>query len=128
MKMRILMFMYTCVQLPVFQTETNGTTRKQKFIMGQRNWCQVDWDRQTGELNFDIRVEKERGLGQTVRCVFNFLQFRFQCHFVDLCGVVTRSVYRRPPGHDHSFMRYLSARYHRPVCMYFSCPHLVYVS
>jgi len=24
--------------------------------------CQVDWDRQTGELNFDIRVEKkERG-------------------------------------------------------------------
>jgi hypothetical protein len=38
--------------------------------MGRRNWCQVDWDQLTGELNFDIRVEKEKGLGETVGCVF----------------------------------------------------------
>lgn len=56
--------------MPIFQTETNGTPRKQKFIMGRRNWCQVDWDQLTGELNFDIRVEKEKGLGETVGCVF----------------------------------------------------------
>ena len=56
--------------MPIFRTETNGTLRKQKFIMGRRNWCQVDWDQQTGELNFDIRVEKEKGLGETVGSVF----------------------------------------------------------
>lgn len=37
--------------------------------MGRRNWCQVDWDSGTGELVFDIRVEKEKGGGQTVGCV-----------------------------------------------------------
>lgn len=61
------------VQMPLFQTETNGTARKQKFIMGQRNWCQVDWDEQSRELNFDIRVEKEKGHGQTVGQVFLFM-------------------------------------------------------
>ncbi|KAF8232307.1 hypothetical protein L208DRAFT_1272706 [Tricholoma matsutake] len=52
--------------IPIFDTETNGTPRKQKFIMGRRNWCQVEWDPRTGELIFDIRVEKDKGLGQTV--------------------------------------------------------------
>ncbi|RDB24282.1 hypothetical protein Hypma_008733 [Hypsizygus marmoreus] len=52
--------------LPIFQTETNGQPRKQKFIMGRRNWCQIFWDRQTGDLVFDIRVEKEKGDGETV--------------------------------------------------------------
>ncbi|KAG6831193.1 hypothetical protein H0H92_012333 [Tricholoma furcatifolium] len=52
--------------MPLFQHETNGQTRKQKFIMGRRNWCGVVWDERTGELVFDIRVEKEKGLGETV--------------------------------------------------------------
>ncbi|KAF7295060.1 C-CAP/cofactor C-like domain-containing protein [Mycena indigotica] len=50
--------------VPIFQTETNGKTRKQQFIMGRRNWCQVEY--QNHEWVFDIRVEKEKGLGETV--------------------------------------------------------------
>jgi len=52
--------------VPLFSTETDGQSRKQKFIMGKRNWCMVDWEEQTGELVFDIRVEKEKGRGKTV--------------------------------------------------------------
>ncbi|KAJ7172632.1 hypothetical protein C8R46DRAFT_158797 [Mycena filopes] len=50
--------------IPIFQTETNGKPRKQKFIMGRRNWCQVDYE--DGEWVFEIHVEKEKGTGQTV--------------------------------------------------------------
>ena len=39
----------------------------QMFIMGKRNWCTADWDGRTGELVFDIRVEKEKGYGKTDR-------------------------------------------------------------
>ncbi|KAG5652343.1 hypothetical protein H0H81_005364 [Sphagnurus paluster] len=52
--------------LPLFQTDTNGQPRKQKFIMGRRNWCKVVWDPRTGDLVFDLRIEKEKGLGETV--------------------------------------------------------------
>jgi len=52
--------------VPLFSTETNGQPRKQKFIMGKRNWCSVVWNEQTRELIFDIRVEKEKGCGKTV--------------------------------------------------------------
>jgi len=52
--------------LPIFETETNGSPRKQKFIMGRRNWCGVRWDRSSGDLVFEIHVEKEKGHGQTV--------------------------------------------------------------
>lgn len=54
----------TVRQIPIFKTETNGKPRKQKFIMGRRNWCQVDWD--DGAWVFEICVEKEKGIGQTV--------------------------------------------------------------
>ncbi|KAJ7738523.1 hypothetical protein DFH07DRAFT_84470 [Mycena maculata] len=50
--------------IPIFATETNGKPRKQKFIMGRRNWCQVKWE--NGDWVFEIRVEKEKGVGQTV--------------------------------------------------------------
>jgi len=50
--------------VPLFQTETNGSPKKQKYIMGRRNWCQVHWDE--GDLVFEIRVEKEKGYGETV--------------------------------------------------------------
>lgn len=33
--------------------------------MGARNWCSVTYDEQSGELEFDIRVEKVRGGGET---------------------------------------------------------------
>ncbi|KAJ7752003.1 hypothetical protein B0H16DRAFT_1663119 [Mycena metata] len=50
--------------IPIFKTDTNDKPRKQKFIMGRRNWCQVDYD--DGEWVFEIHVEREKGMGQTV--------------------------------------------------------------
>jgi hypothetical protein len=53
-------------QLPLFALDTDGTPSKGKFIMGRRNWCSVRWDQMTGGLSFDIRVEREQGIGETV--------------------------------------------------------------
>lgn len=50
--------------LPVFTKEPNGNIRLQnKYIMGRRNWCAVSCDPETQELEFDIRVEMEKGVG-----------------------------------------------------------------
>ncbi|KAF9566336.1 hypothetical protein CPC08DRAFT_628649 [Agrocybe pediades] len=52
--------------IPLFSKEPlTGQSRKQKYIMGKRNWCLVEWDNQTGDVIFDIRVEKEKGCGVT---------------------------------------------------------------
>lgn len=56
----------TVLKLPLFSEDPDGTQRKQKHIMGRRNWCQVDWNPQNGELVFDLRIEKEKGVGTTV--------------------------------------------------------------
>ncbi|EEB86573.1 hypothetical protein MPER_16425 [Moniliophthora perniciosa FA553] len=53
------------VMLPVFATETDDSPRKHKYIMGKRNWCMTSWDESTGDLIFDIRVEKEKGCGRS---------------------------------------------------------------
>ena len=53
-------------QVPIFDTDTDGGALKNKFIMGKRNWCCVRWDPPSGDLVFDIRVEKDRGCGLTV--------------------------------------------------------------
>jgi hypothetical protein len=34
--------------------------------MGRRNWCSVTLKQTSGDLLFDIRVEKEKGHGETV--------------------------------------------------------------
>lgn len=34
--------------------------------MGRRNWCSTRLDDTTGDLEFDIRVEREKGVGETV--------------------------------------------------------------
>ena len=60
---------YARAQVPVFTTDTNGGSPKSKYIMGRRNWCGVRWDPASGDLVFDIRVEKDKGHGQTVGCV-----------------------------------------------------------
>ncbi|EGO20988.1 hypothetical protein SERLADRAFT_351219 [Serpula lacrymans var. lacrymans S7.9] len=52
--------------IPLFEMEPDGSSRKQKFVMGRRNWCSVHWDNRTGDLVFDIRVEKQKGYGVTV--------------------------------------------------------------
>lgn len=53
--------------MPIFTHDPDGTSRvKNKYIMGRRNWCAVRWDSRTGEMIFDLRVEKEKGLGTSV--------------------------------------------------------------
>lgn len=32
-------------------------------IMGARNWCAVTYDESNGELEFDLRIETEKGNG-----------------------------------------------------------------
>ncbi|KAG0705021.1 hypothetical protein DFH29DRAFT_908455 [Suillus ampliporus] len=52
------------IMLPIFSKEPNGNIRLQnKYIMGRRNWCAVSFDPQSQELEFDIRVEMEKGIG-----------------------------------------------------------------
>ncbi len=62
--------------MPIFTTEPDGQSPKQRLIMGRRNWCQAEVDRQSGELLFDIRVEKKQGCGVTVGCVSRLFLFR----------------------------------------------------
>jgi hypothetical protein len=51
--------------IPLFQKDPDGGSRSQKYIMGRRNWCITTYDETTGELNFDIRVEIEKGIGRS---------------------------------------------------------------
>ena len=55
-----------CDQVPLFEKDTNGSKPKSHYIMGRRNWCSVTLKQQSGDLLFDIRVEKEPGSGETV--------------------------------------------------------------
>ena len=34
--------------------------------MGRRNWCEIELEEMSGDLSFDIRVEKMKGHGETV--------------------------------------------------------------
>jgi len=54
-------------QIPLFKRGTKGQVRKKKNIFGRRNYCIVHYDEDSMELVFDIRVEKEKGVGTTVR-------------------------------------------------------------
>ncbi|KAG8946258.1 hypothetical protein FRC00_009708, partial [Tulasnella sp. 408] len=54
------------IMLPLFTTAPDGTPSKSKYIYGARNWAKVIWSEQTGELEFDLRLEKEKGGGVTV--------------------------------------------------------------
>jgi len=64
--------------------------------MGRRNWCSVDWEDQTGELIFDVRVEVEKGCGVTVGYVSHTLhRSSFIVDFIDilwLCRVLGGSI------------------------------------
>jgi hypothetical protein len=60
--------------------------------MGRRNWCSVDWDQVTGDLIFDIRVEKAKGIGKTV----GYVDFVALCpRWISKCAPVMLS------GHLH---------------------------
>jgi len=51
---------------PLFDKDTDGSKPKSQYIMGRRNWCSVSLKQPSGDLLFDIRVEKEKGNGETV--------------------------------------------------------------
>ncbi|KAG9051111.1 hypothetical protein FS837_011957 [Tulasnella sp. UAMH 9824] len=59
------------IMLPLFTTAPDGTPSKSKYIYGARNWTKVIWNEQTGELEFDLRLEKEKGGGVTVGYVIS---------------------------------------------------------
>jgi len=52
--------------VPVFERDTDGSRPQSHYLMGRRNWCSVTLIQHTGDLLFDIRVEKEKGHGETV--------------------------------------------------------------
>jgi hypothetical protein len=54
------------LQMPLFIKDTNDTPCSSKYVMPRRNYCSVELNSYTGALIFDIRVEKEKGGGQTV--------------------------------------------------------------
>jgi len=54
------------VMVPLFKKDTDGMPLKANLVMGRRNWCQVDWDQLSGDLIFDIRVERAKGHGNSV--------------------------------------------------------------
>ncbi|KAI0648264.1 hypothetical protein C8Q79DRAFT_905728 [Trametes meyenii] len=53
------------VMIPIFDKDADGSQPKSKYIMGRRNWCSVRWESSTGDLIWDIRVEIQKGYGQT---------------------------------------------------------------
>ena len=56
-----------------------GHPRGGGFTMGRWNWCRVRLEKTTGELSFDIRVERQKGVGETVGYVPSFSSF-FRLH------------------------------------------------
>ncbi|KAI0317869.1 hypothetical protein OF83DRAFT_1083328 [Amylostereum chailletii] len=52
--------------IPIFDKDTDGTKPKGQYIMGRRNWCSIVLDPASGELVFDLQVEKVKGGGKTV--------------------------------------------------------------
>jgi len=51
---------------PLFVKDTDGSKPKSNYIMGRRNWCSISLEQPSGDLLFDIRVEKAKGHGETV--------------------------------------------------------------
>ncbi|KAI9056891.1 hypothetical protein FKP32DRAFT_1762870 [Trametes sanguinea] len=53
------------IMVPIFEKDTDGSPPKSKYIMGRRNWCSVHWDPASGDLVYDLRIEIQKGYGQT---------------------------------------------------------------
>ncbi|PWN50901.1 hypothetical protein IE53DRAFT_386792 [Violaceomyces palustris] len=51
--------------VPLFDEDLNGKKQNDKYILGARNWCSVNLDSQSGELEFELRIEESRGSGKT---------------------------------------------------------------
>ncbi|KAK0553272.1 hypothetical protein OC845_001272 [Tilletia horrida] len=51
--------------IPLFEEDPQGNKSATKYIWGGRNWCAVTHLPSTGELEFDLRIEIEKGGGAT---------------------------------------------------------------
>ncbi|WFD42874.1 hypothetical protein MPSI1_001524 [Malassezia psittaci] len=51
--------------LPLFEYDLEDKKQHNKYIMGARNWCAAYMDESTGELVFDLHVERSRGSGES---------------------------------------------------------------
>lgn len=60
-------------QIPLFKYDTKGQALACKNILPRRNYCIVDYDEDSMSLVFDIRAEKVKGVGTTVRYVNNLV-------------------------------------------------------
>ncbi|KAI0293383.1 hypothetical protein BC826DRAFT_910742 [Russula brevipes] len=52
--------------ISLFDKDTDDSKPKSNYIMGRRNWCIIALKQPSGDLLFDIRVEKKHGHGETV--------------------------------------------------------------
>ena len=50
--------------LPLFDRDFHGKTQSNKYVVGARNWCAVNYDKESGDLVMQLRVEKEQGTGK----------------------------------------------------------------
>ena len=94
-------------QVPLFEREPDGSSRGQRYIMGRRNYCEIDWDRSSGDVIFDVRIEKGKGVGQTVGCVSSPYTIPSNCNpsssshsmtLADCCSPATPSARHRLGG------------------------------
>ena len=53
-------------KIQLFDKDTDGSKPKSHYIMGRRNWCCITLKQPSNDLLFDIRVEKQKGHGETV--------------------------------------------------------------
>jgi len=58
-------------KIQLFDKDTDGSKPKSHYIMGRRNWCCITLKQPSNDLLFDIRVEKEKGHGDTVGYVIH---------------------------------------------------------
>ncbi|WWD20042.1 hypothetical protein CI109_104515 [Kwoniella shandongensis] len=52
--------------IPLFQQDTDGSKLKTNLVQPRRNYASIDYLTETGELQFDYRIEKSQGAGETV--------------------------------------------------------------
>jgi hypothetical protein len=52
--------------LKLFDKDTDGSPLKRPYVIARRNYASIIYDENTGELNFEIRVEKAPGVGESV--------------------------------------------------------------
>lgn len=51
----------------LFEIDTNGEKCSFPYVMPRRNWTSIEFDNETGNLVYDIKVEIEKGSGTTKR-------------------------------------------------------------